>query len=51
VVVLWCGATRVAEALSVGERDLDPRRGSLVVRNGKSGRRPEIGMDADEVAS
>jgi hypothetical protein len=42
---------RLAEALSVGERDLDPRRGSLVVRDGKSGRRPEIGIDADEVAS
>jgi hypothetical protein len=40
-----------AEARPVGERDLDPRRGSLLVRNGKCGRRPEIGMDADEGAS
>jgi len=29
-----------------GERDLDPRRGSLLVRSGKGGRRREIGMDA-----
>jgi integrase len=46
VVVLWRGGLRVAEALSLGERDLDPRRGSLLVRNGKGGRRREIGMDA-----
>ena len=44
VVVLWRGGLRVAEAL--GERDLDPRRGSMLVRNGKGGRRREIGMDA-----
>jgi integrase len=35
VVVLWRGGLRVAEALALGERDLDPRRGSLLVRNGK----------------
>src|SRR4051794_32655711 len=46
VVVLWRGGLRVAEALSLGERDLDPRRGSLLVRNGKGGRRREIGIDA-----
>jgi hypothetical protein len=46
VVVLWRGGLRVAEALALGERDLDPRRGSLLVRDGKSGRRREIGMDA-----
>ena len=37
---------RVQEALSLGERDLDARRGSLLVRSGKGGRRREIGMDA-----
>src|SRR3954465_4293466 len=46
VVVLWRGGLRVAEALSLGERDLDPSRGSLLVRKGKGGRRREIGMDA-----
>jgi site-specific recombinase XerD len=37
---------RIQEALALGERDLDPRRGSLLVRSGKGGRRREIGMDA-----
>ena len=46
IVVLWRGGLRVAEALALGERDLDPSRGSLLVRNGKVGRRREIGMDA-----
>ena len=46
IVVLWRGGLRVAEALALGERDLDRRRGSLLVRNGKGGRRREIGMDA-----
>jgi site-specific recombinase XerD len=46
IVVLWRGGLRVAEALTLGERDLDPRRGSLLVRNGNGGHRREIGMDA-----
>ena len=46
IVVLWRGGLRIQEALALGERDLDPRRGSLLVRNGKGGRRREIGMDA-----
>ncbi len=46
IVVLWRGGLRVQEALGLGERDLDARRGSLLVRNGKGGRRREIGMDA-----
>jgi integrase len=46
IAVLWCGGLRVQEALALGERDLDPRRGLLLVRNGKGGRRREIGMDA-----
>jgi integrase len=40
------GGLRVQEALALGERDLDPRRGSLLVRCGKGGRRREIGLDA-----
>ena len=46
IVVLWRGGLRVQEALALGERDLDPRRGAVLVRNGKGGRRREIGMDA-----
>jgi integrase len=32
--------------LALTEGDLDHRRGSLLVRRGKGGRRPEVGMDA-----
>src|SRR5215210_5316956 len=46
IIVLWRGGLRVQEALTLGERDLDHRRGSLLVRNGKGGRRREVGMDA-----
>src|SRR5215207_3689540 len=46
IVVLWRAGLRIQEALALGERDLDPRRGSLLVRHGKGGRRREIGMDA-----
>ena len=33
------------EALALTEHDLDPRRGSVLVRRGKGGRRREVGMD------
>jgi site-specific recombinase XerD len=46
IVLLWRGGLRVQEALALSEADLDSRRGSLLVRNGKGGRRREIGMDA-----
>jgi site-specific recombinase XerD len=45
IVVLWRGGLRIQEALALTERDLDPRRGSLLVRHGKGGRRREVGMD------
>jgi hypothetical protein len=45
IVVLWRAGLRVQEALALAEHDLDPRRGSLLVRNGKGGRRREVGMD------
>src|SRR3954469_6473833 len=45
IVVLWRGGLGVQEALALGEADLDPRRGSLLVRRGKGGRRREVGMD------
>ena len=46
IVMLWRGGLRVQEALALCERDLDPRRGSVLVRCGKGGRRREVGMDA-----
>ena len=46
IVVLWRGGLRVQEALALSEHDLDVRRGSVLVRRGKGGRRREVGMDA-----
>ena len=46
IVVLWRAGLRIHEALSLTETDLDPRRGSILVRHGKNDRRREVGMDA-----
>jgi site-specific recombinase XerD len=45
IVILWRAGLRVQEALALAEHDLDPRRGSVLVRSGKGGRRREVGMD------
>ena len=45
IVVLWRAGLRIHEALALAEADLDSRRGSLLVRRGKGGRRREVGMD------
>jgi integrase len=45
IVVLWRAGLRIHEALALAEHDLDARRGSLLVRHGKGGRRREVGMD------
>jgi site-specific recombinase XerD len=45
IVVLWRAGLRIQEALDLYERDLDPRRGALLIRQGKGGRRREVGMD------
>jgi site-specific recombinase XerD len=42
IVVLWRARLRVQEALALSERDLDARRGSLLVRQGNGGRRRDI---------
>jgi integrase len=44
IVVLWRSGLRIHEALALAEADLDSRRGSLLVRRGKGGRRREVGM-------
>ena len=45
VVVLWRAGLRIHEALALAETDLEPRRGSILVRRGKGGKRREVGMD------
>jgi integrase len=45
VVILWRAGLRINEALSLAETDLEPRRGSVLVRYGKGGKRREVGMD------
>ena len=42
---MWRAGLRVQEALALTEHDLDQRRGSILVRSGKGGRRREVGMD------
>jgi integrase len=54
IVVLWRAGLRIQEALALAEADLDYRRGALLVRRGKGGRRREVGMDTwgwDELQS
>jgi site-specific recombinase XerD len=46
IAILWRSGPRIQEALALTEGDLDQRRGSLLVRRGKGGRRREVGMDA-----
>jgi integrase len=45
VVILWRAGLRIQEALQLAETDLEPRRGSILVRAGKGGKRREVGMD------
>jgi integrase len=46
IVIRWRAGLRIQEALALVEADLDQRRGGLLVRRGKGGRRREVGMDA-----
>jgi site-specific recombinase XerD len=46
IVLLWRAGLRVSEALALSESDLDPGRGSILIRRGKGGRRRQVGMDA-----
>jgi site-specific recombinase XerD len=45
IAVLWRAGLRISEALALGESDVDPRRGSVLVRHGKGDKRREAGMD------
>ena len=46
IVVLWPGGLRIQEALSLIESDLDARRGSVLVRQGKGNKCREVGLDS-----
>ena len=45
IVVLWRAGLRIGESMALTEPDLDPSRGSIMVRQGKGGKRREVGMD------
>jgi integrase len=45
IVVLWRAGLRISEALGLLETDLDQSRGAILVREGKGGKRREVGMD------
>jgi site-specific recombinase XerD len=45
IVILWRSGLRISEALALAETDLEPARGSMLVRQGKGGKRREVGMD------
>ena len=45
IVILWRAGLRINEALTLAETDLERRRGSVLVRRGKGGKRREVGMD------
>jgi site-specific recombinase XerC len=45
IIVLWRAGLRISEALALNETDLDPDRGSLLVRHRKGDRPREVGMD------
>ena len=46
IVVLWRAGLRVSESLALAESDLDKRRGAVLVRRGKGGKRREVGSTA-----
>jgi site-specific recombinase XerD len=46
VVLLWRAGLRIGEALALAETDLDSRRGAVLIRRGKGGKRREVGMDS-----
>src|SRR6202011_6126594 len=45
IVVLWRAGLRISEALALTESGLDRVRGAVAVRQGKGGKRREVGMD------
>ena len=48
IVIMWRAGLRIQETLALAEGDLDQRRGSLLVRRGKGGRRREVAWTAGD---
>ncbi len=46
IAVCWRAGLRVGEALALAETDLDPSRGAILIRQGKGGKRREVGIDS-----
>jgi len=51
IIVLWRAGLRISEALALAETDLDRRRGAVLVRAGKGGRRERSGWTAGRGSS
>ena len=45
IAVLWRGGLRISESLALSETDVDPVRGSVLIRHGNGDKRREVGMD------
>lgn len=45
IAVLWRAGLRISEALALSETDVDPARGSVLIRHGKGDKRREVGID------
>ena len=45
IAILWRAGLRISQALTLTESDLDPKTGSVLVRDEKGGKRPMVGMD------
>ncbi|MGH2871313.1 MAG: hypothetical protein ACRDL5_02510 [Solirubrobacteraceae bacterium] len=45
IVVLWRAGLGISEALALADSELDPARGAILIRQGKAGKRREVGMD------
>lgn len=42
IVLLWRAGLRISEPLALGESDLDPHRGAILIPQGKGGKRRDV---------
>ncbi len=45
IPILWRAGLRISEALALTESDLDPKTGSVLIRQGRGGKRKTVGMN------